>query len=121
MTASKETSGLSSLRSLVVDARKPDDVHLFMQARTDEKANIQKSLIDILHDLEVTRGAKEAQLSACRTEYAHVNKDVAAVASPNILQIFRLKFSGLRSRSSWRSWKLSSTSLSAMGSRTSSN
>eukprot|EP00300_Choanocystis_sp_HF-7_P020992 c20714_g1_i1.p1 GENE.c20714_g1_i1~~c20714_g1_i1.p1 ORF type:complete len:955 (-),score=218.13 c20714_g1_i1:73-2688(-) len=49
------------------------------QARTDEKASLQKSLMDILHDLEVTRGAKEAQLSASRAEHFHVQKDIDAI------------------------------------------
>jgi molecular chaperone GrpE (heat shock protein) len=53
------------------------------QAKTEDKAQLQKALTDVLHDLEVTRGAKETSLSTNRKEIEFAEKDIEAVRPHN--------------------------------------
>ncbi len=50
------------------------------QAKTEDKAQLQKALTDVLHDLEITRGAKETSLSTNRKEIEFAEKDIEAVS-----------------------------------------
>lgn len=57
------------------------------QARTEDKATLQKALNDVLHDLEVTRGAKDSQLRSNREELEFIAQEVDAIKD----QLDRLK------------------------------